>query len=657
MNVMPALSNWQWALLAAVPIGIILLYFLKLRRQPVQVPSTFLWARTIEDLHVNSLLQRLRRSLLLLLQLLVVALAALALLRPGWQADQTLGKRQIFLLDQSASMNARDGEAEATRFEQARRQIRERIEAMDDSEVAMLIGFSDRANVLQAFTADRRRLREALQRAQPTSRPTDVLEALRAADGLANPNRTSQAGDVNDFQVADAKPADLLLFSDGGFQAATEFDLGNLRLRYFAVGTDRAENLGIVAFSAERNLEQPAQVQAFARVANLGASPQRCTATLFLDGEFLDATQVELPPEEEQGLSFELTSAEPASLRLELDIEDDLAVDNVAYAGISPMRTVSVLLVTPGNQPLELALQTTQAAKVCQLETVPPGFLQSDAYRTRAEEGIDDLILYDRCAPATMPRTSTVFLGALPPAGWSAGEPTSPVLLIDIDRTHPIMRFLELFSLQIVEGRPLEGPAGTSDLLTADAGPVMSIAPREGYQDLIVGFEILSATEDGGSAFNTDWPVQRSWPVFWLNVLRHVGGAVELGAAASHRPGETVTLRVDNRLREVAVTRPDGSQDRLQVGPGGVTPIAATEQTGLYRVAAEETPLALFAVNLLDVQEGRLTVAPDVQVGYEPPVSAEGVEVAGRSELWRWLLLAAVGLLAAEWFVYSRRLG
>src|SRR5690606_29924409 len=67
MNFLPALLPWQWAVLAAVPIGIILLYFLKLRRQSVSVPSTYLWSKTIEDLHVNSLLQRLRRNLLLLL--------------------------------------------------------------------------------------------------------------------------------------------------------------------------------------------------------------------------------------------------------------------------------------------------------------------------------------------------------------------------------------------------------------------------------------------------------------------------------------------------------------------------------------------------------------------------------------------------------------
>lgn len=656
MNFMPALFPWQWAVLAAVPIGIILLYFLKLRRQPMQVPSTFLWARTIEDLHVNSLLQRLRRSLLLFLQLLVVAMAAIALLRPGWEASQEAGRRQIFVLDQSASMNASDVEGERNRFDAARKQIRERINAMDDSDVAMLIGFSDRSDILQSFTSDRRRLREALDNAKVTNRPTDLLDALRAADGLANPNRTSQAGDLNDFQVADAKPADLLLFSDGGFQAATEFDLGNLTLRYFAVGSDAVDNMAIVAFSAERNVEQPEQVEAFARVANLGSTAQSCAATLYLDGEFLDASQIELPPGEEQGLSFQLEAAGAAALKLELDIQDDLSVDDVAYAGITPMRMVSTLLVTPGNKPLELALQTTQVSKICTLEIVSPSYLQSDEYKARAEQGLDDLIVFDRCAPEAMPRASTVFVGSIPVEGWSAGETAEPVLLIDIDRTHPIMRFLELFSLQIVEGQPLTGPAGTNVLLTADSGPVMSIAPRDGYQDLVIGFEILSTTEDGGSAFNTDWPVQRSWPVFLLNVVRHLGGAIDVSAASSHRPGETVTVRVDNRLNEVDVSLPSGEKQTAQVGPGGATPIAQTDQTGLYHVSTGETPLSLFAVNLFDPQESRLAVAEDVQVGYDEPVAAETIEVAGRSELWRWLLLAAVGVLTAEWIVYSRRL-
>ena len=77
-----ALTPLQWILLAAIPPAIVLLYFLKLKRMPLEVPSTYLWSRTIEDLHVNSIWQRLRQSLLLLLQLLLIALIMLALIRP-----------------------------------------------------------------------------------------------------------------------------------------------------------------------------------------------------------------------------------------------------------------------------------------------------------------------------------------------------------------------------------------------------------------------------------------------------------------------------------------------------------------------------------------------------------------------------------------------
>lgn len=43
MNWIPAFREpWAWALLASIPVGIILLYFLKLRRVPVEVPSTYL---------------------------------------------------------------------------------------------------------------------------------------------------------------------------------------------------------------------------------------------------------------------------------------------------------------------------------------------------------------------------------------------------------------------------------------------------------------------------------------------------------------------------------------------------------------------------------------------------------------------------------------
>ena len=79
----PMLSWWQWLLVGLVPPAIPLLYFLKLKRQPLEVPSTYLWRRSIEDMHVNSIWQRLRQNLLLFLQLLLIALAIFGLIIMG----------------------------------------------------------------------------------------------------------------------------------------------------------------------------------------------------------------------------------------------------------------------------------------------------------------------------------------------------------------------------------------------------------------------------------------------------------------------------------------------------------------------------------------------------------------------------------------------
>ena len=74
--------------------AVIAMYLLKLRRDEAVVPSTLLWTRLVADVEANAPWQRLRRSLLFFLQLLlVIALALLAVIFivrgvPGAFAEQ-----------------------------------------------------------------------------------------------------------------------------------------------------------------------------------------------------------------------------------------------------------------------------------------------------------------------------------------------------------------------------------------------------------------------------------------------------------------------------------------------------------------------------------------------------------------------------------------
>ena len=169
------LNWWQWGLLLAVPPAIVALYFLKLRRHPLEVPSTFLWQRTIEDLHVNSLWQRLRQNLLLFLQLLLLALFILACLRPSWRGQSLTGDRFIFLIDTSASMSATD--IAPTRLAEAKKQVEDLIAQMGSGDAGMIVSFSDRPRVEQPFTTNRSRLRERARSIQPTNQGSNLTEA------------------------------------------------------------------------------------------------------------------------------------------------------------------------------------------------------------------------------------------------------------------------------------------------------------------------------------------------------------------------------------------------------------------------------------------------------------------------------------------------
>src|SRR5688572_5368089 len=104
--------------LASLAIPIIIFYMLKLRRQPARVSSLFLWQQVLEDRRANAPWQRLRRHLLLLLQLLILALLVMALARPYFTVQARVQGNVVLLLDASASMQATD--VLPNRFEAAR---------------------------------------------------------------------------------------------------------------------------------------------------------------------------------------------------------------------------------------------------------------------------------------------------------------------------------------------------------------------------------------------------------------------------------------------------------------------------------------------------------------------------------------------------------
>jgi hypothetical protein len=655
MNLLNSLTPLQWIILAAVPPAILALYFLKLRRQPLEVPSTYLWSRTIEDLHVNSIWQRLRQSLLLFLQLLLIALAMIACLRPGWRGEKQTGERAIYLIDTSASMSATD--VSPNRLEVAKRQVIGMIDQMRSSDVAMVISFSDVARVEQSFTDNRSTLRQKVNRLQGTNRPSDLSEALRAAAGLANPGRSSEQGNMNDVQVAEALPATMYIFSDGGFAAVPDFSLGNLEPNYVPIGLKASDNVGIVAFSTDRNPDKPGEIQAFARLQNAGAEDAEVEAELFLNDTLVDAVKVKVPAGGGAGAEFKLDDLDRGVLKLQLDRVDHLALDNVAYTAINPPRQARVLLVTPGNEPLVWALQTDEVAGFAVVEFAEPPVLETKPHQDLAAAGYYDLIVYDRCVPKIIPQANTLFIGRLPPLDtWKAGQSEISPLFIDSDRNHPLMQFIDMGNVTVLEGFAVTPPAGGASLIDADIGTVFGIGPREGFEDAVLGFEIIGSNEKGEWEPKTDWPKRRSFPVFAMNFVRYLGGVTISTTTPTVKPGQPIVLRTDLPVDRIEVQSPSRQKKTVLREGQNAFVYVDTDLLGVYDVfeGRATTPSRQFSVNLFDARESDLTPRENIELGHEEVQGQVGFEPV-RKELWKWILLAGMGVLIFEWYVYNRR--
>jgi hypothetical protein len=479
--------------------------------------------------------------------------------------------------------------------------------------------------------------------------------------------------------------------SDGGFQSVPKFRLGNLEPIYLQVAGDTQENVGIVAFSTDVNPEKPDRVQAFARLENHSDAEKTVEASLLLNGTLLDAKSVTLPPRDPQnklpgatGVNFEMQEIESGVLNLKVAAKDQLKVDDEAFAVVNLPRPAKVLVVTPGNDPLELALRTDEAQKIADVSIAEPKLLETKAYQDQALEGAYDLIIFDQCVPTQMPNCNTLFIGRVPPTSgpaaaaapksaktegkkgdaadaaaltgnWTAGEKQNIPIVIDVDQVHPLTQLVQMGNVKIVSGTPVQGPPGTVTLIDGDQGALYAVGPRGGYEDAVLAFGIYNFTAEGDREVNTDWPIRRSFPVFVMNAVKYLGGVRGSLAAPNIQPGTPAVLRTATPVQSVVVNSPRGDRFQVPRETQNTYIFGSTDELGVYdvREGSGQKVNQQFAVNLFDSRESDLTPKA-VEIGYEKVEAQEGKQAA-RKELWKWLLLGAIGVLIFEWYVYNRR--
>ena len=144
-----------------------------------------------------------------------------------------------------------------------------------------------------------------------------------------------------------------------------------------------------------------------------------------------------------------------------------------------------------------------------------------------------------------------------------------------------------------------------------------SIAPREGFEDAALGFEILGSDDKGKVEPKTDWVIRRSFPVFAMNVIRYLGGLARGGEMSTVKPGQPMVLRTESTADRIAVQRPDGQRAEVLAQTQNQFVFTNTDQLGIYSVfeGRNAKPARQFAVNLFDSRESDLQAASQDRTG------------------------------------------
>jgi len=621
------LTSWQLAAVFASGTAVVTaLYLLRVRPRRTMVPFEPLWADVLAAERRTNPLRRLRRLLSLLLQVLMVALLALAL------ADPRLGpgpraRHLVIVIDASASMQAVHEGRGGSRFSQAVAAARQTVEALRPGDSAMLVAAETVPRVLCLRTGSQRALLQALSALTPSEAHADLPAALRLAAAA----------------IDDDPDGGILLLSDVNVPMLRDLppglDADRLEVRRFGVP---GPNVAVTAFDARLSAADPLRAEIYVELRCFADESRNGTLRLYA-GDRRAPVEV-LPVSLEPGGVWRRTVREALAvlgsgpLRAELDLDDDLAADNVAYAFLPPPPTLTVELVA--DTPDFFLVKALEAFPTVTLRQMRPA-----DYRF-PDPGV--VPIFQDWAPEKPPAGSAIYINP-PPA--RSPIPVARVLqrapITEVNRRHPLTRQVVLDEVEAAPALAFRTRPGDVVLARSVDAAVIVARRAGGGRLLVIGFAPAAS----------DLPLRVAFPIVIGNALNWIAGGAAMADRRSFRVGSPMAVPVPDDVGDAAAVLVSASRPPLTEpvtvhdGRARLSP----RSIGFYRISARDLTRTV-AVNTVDLRECDLRVT---SAGHRVPATAPVAPTRDPRSLtpvlWPILLWCALAVAAGEWLAYHRR--
>ncbi|MBR7165570.1 MAG: BatA and WFA domain-containing protein [Clostridia bacterium] len=594
-------------LLLGIP-ALILIYMLRNRYEEKVVSGTYLWRLSRRFQKRRLPVQRFKKILLFILQLLFITTCALAASQPVLVEGEVID--YVAILDASASMQAVD-EKGVSRFDLAKSMISDLANETLSGHTVSVITAGREASYLVQKSESGNEVRLALNHALCENGTANTWEALELAQMICDRSPNSK----------------VILYTDTEYSNTSRIQVKNL---------NRGEwNVALTGMEAEKLGEN---VTFTATLVSYGLDTS-VTCGIKVDGALLDAKSLDLTADTPATLEFDApqrANYETAEVYFELD--DALALDNSYALCQSRERTWRVALHSEAPLYLRSALEAL-------------GTCETTVFKSTSEESLQgfDLYIFDGIYPDAYPEDGSVLqfgTEKLPDGLTAAGRYSSEgILTATTDGEHPILQGFLPDETAVTHFAPLQGKTGWKSLLYCGADAVL--ASKEGSYGIVttvVSFDL----------HDSNLPLRQGFLKLIQNIVTH--SVPSLLGSTDQIAGTTVRLTLPVGAKSLFVEKPDGSIQKFP--PTGASVPVKLDQIGVYAAVLETETGGEYTHFFAHVTEAEERCAPiDQLLEVDRGFAAAGDNPEATKSLWRLAALLLLLLILTEWgwYYYEER--
>lgn len=497
-----------WALLAIVPL--ILLYLIRPRPKPVQIPSLMFFMKSRGAKKLTSFFKTVTKDWLFLIQLLALLALALTIADPftTYQHDIT-AENTVVVLDVSASMQTREGGR--TRFSKAVSEAKGSLGASNTLILAKDVPY------LALQDVSSQEIYKYLNSLQPKTTTSQIGEAIILAGETLSEGRVIVLSDFINTGGQDPEIAKSVLESKG------------LVVDFVNVAEEGKTNIGIIDMIAG-NEETTIYVKNYDTAAH--------TTTLQIGRT---QSQLNIPAQSIETYSFQTP---PGITKIELKNTDDLIVDNTAWLSAPSQGKAKVLLIT-NNQSVFLKNALLASGEI-ELQVTEPPVVPKGNYDITIIQNIDREEL--------LPGTFEDINENLKDGG---------AVIVHVQEDSTDINYKGLMPVKI--GEKTEGGFISVDQLNqftkniefGATDTAYSAEPKDDAVQIVsvTGTPLIVLQQKGPAKYmyygipeDAEFKYSTSYPIFWTELIKHLTSQQDV-RNLNYKAGETLILEKEQEIQ------------------------------------------------------------------------------------------------------------